>query len=196
MGEPSHVLGDWHHVPRLVTVIGPKGKRPAEVKTYQHWSILEAAHSEVVQWHVIVMLPHGDTLVFEDRDEAKRWVDIPDVADIARDIEWTPPSGAESAARQMRTPHSLILYSKYDGDGDHYEVPPAGGVTDWPGRQPAAAAIPNWVPRSFETFEENDRVNLYGHAHGKPRHEQHVYAIGIQRSNLPFPVLDSASSKY
>jgi hypothetical protein len=200
MGEPSHVLGDWHHVPRLVTVIGPKGKRRAEVKTHQHWSILETAHSELVQWRVMFMFPtdaaRDPVVVFEDRDDAKDWADTPDVADVAPDIEWTPPSGAETAVREKVEHHSLILYSKYDGDGEHYEVPAVGGVADWPGKKPHGAAIPNWLPRSFETFEQNDRVNLYGHSHGKPSREQHLYAVGIQRSNLPFPVLDSASSKY
>jgi hypothetical protein len=195
MGDPKHVLGDWQHVPRFVTVVDPNGeRRRADVYTHQRWSILVSEQSSVVRWHLMVFLPDGSRpLVFEDREGAERWAET---ADDAADLQWTRPSGAESPTGKTEAHHSLTLYSAYNGGGDHYEVPAPNGVADWRGKQPTDAGIPNWMPRSYETFEDNDRCNLYGHDHGTPQVEQHVYVVGVHSCNLPFAVLDSATSKY
>jgi hypothetical protein len=200
---PSHVLGDWQHVPRVATLIRAEGERWADVRTYQHWSILDAEDGKIVRWRVMMILPPHIApypLVFEDRADAKRWVDTTDEArDVgcAADIAWTPPSVPENGPPEKVTHHSLRLYPAYNGGGvDNYAVPAGGGVADWAGKQPGSAGVPDWLPLSFETFDRNDRCNFYGHEHGKARREQHVYVVGVQQFNLPFPVLDSVSSKY
>jgi len=194
MTEPRLVLGDWQHVPRQVTVVGPKGERRAEVQTHQQWSILDPAHHKPVEWRVMFFVPDRAAypFVFENDEEAERWARD---SDAAADIQWPPSSGAETAAGDTMTQQSLLLYPKYGGEGgEPYVVPAPGGVTDWPGRKPHAAAVPNWMPRSFETLDRGDRAHLRGHDHNKP--QQHIYVVGILRSNIPFAVLDSASSQH
>jgi hypothetical protein len=196
MGEPNNVLGDWQHVPRVVTVVGPGGEHWADVRTHQHWSILEEEHREIVQWEVIVMLPAHIApypLVFEDRGEARRWARS---TDAVRDIDWTSLDGPESAPREEATHHSLTLHSEYNGGGLHYKVNAGRGIDDWTGKDPRGANVPDWMPRSFDTSGRNDRSDLYGHEYLKPRRHQHICVVGLQRCNLPFPVLDAASAKY
>jgi hypothetical protein len=194
MGEPNNVLGDWQHVPRTVTVVGPNGERWADVRTHQHWSILDEEHGEIVQWQVILMLPAHIApypLVFEDRGEAVRWVRS---TDAVRDIDWSSLDSPENPPREEATNHSLTLHSAYNGGGDHFKVK-APGVDDWTGKDPRDARVPDWMPRSFDTSDRNDRCDLYGHEYGKPRRQKHICVVGTHRCNLPFPVLDAASSK-
>jgi hypothetical protein len=189
--ERRHVLGEWQHVPRVVTVLDEGDKRRAEVTTHQQWSILEQDESDPVHWEVMIVLPLELELypvVFEEPQRATKWVET---NDALRDLDLSAPQKSAAPANEKGAHHTLTLFSKYNGDGEHYEVPPGAGVDDWPGRRPHAAAVPNWMPRSFET---SGRSDLYGHDYGKERRQKRVLLVGNHRINLPFPILDSAST--
>jgi hypothetical protein len=211
-GAPSRVLGGWQHVPSVVTVISADGEtRRAEVRTHQHWAIVvEAEPARIVEWRVMIILRRDIEpypVVFADASEAKMWTSRRGVAlqsdqaagrDLAADIRWDPPDGDEQVEAEKKEPGSLIFFSDYNGAGtESYTVPvPPGAVSDWPGRKPPASAVPPWTPRSYELTDKADRVNLYGHDHGQPRCHKHKYVEEKGIYNLPFAVLDAATSKY
>jgi hypothetical protein len=196
-----HRMAEWHHVPTEVNVFRHGAKRRAKVKTHLEWSILEDERS-TMPLRVMIFLPtelEPRPLLFETRRDAREWLDT-QATDEVRSFDWraleesdgSPSEQGTHPPPEQRAHHSLTLYSKYDGDGWCYEVPPGPpGVLDWPGQAPPTAQVPEWMPRSFET---SGRSDLSGHWYSDPSVQTLLCLVGNHRCNLPFPVLDSAST--
>jgi hypothetical protein len=180
-------MGEWQHVPNVVTVLHKGHERRATVKSHQQWSILEGEHSKV-KWQVMIVLPREVApypLIFPAHREARDWARD---RDEIRDFDPSAAERAERASRGSGTHHSLTFYPDYNGGGIGYTVPPGTGV-DWASRQPSAAGVPEWMPLSFET---SGRSDLYGHEFAEG--QQYVCLVGTHMFNLPFPLLESAST--
>jgi hypothetical protein len=163
-----------------------------EDPTKTPWVIVDE-NGKPVKWTVLAY-PRCLPLVFESRDEALEWAEKDDSAKYF-DLDFLTPLqvGAtdDSQAGEKRTHESLSFYSQRDGGGLEYKVP-AVSVLDWGKKQPPEAGIPPWTPRSYRsTGKSYIRGHNYADADAAPRE----IPIGQDvQANLPFEVLDSAST--